>query len=141
MLRLLVPVDGSDASQRAIEHLLKKLGWYKETAEIHVLNVQYPLHGDVSMFVSQDQIRQFHHDEGMKAVQPARDRLQAAGVYCVLHIGIGEPAEIIVQYAREKRCDQIFRGTRGLGSVAGMLLGSVAMKVIHLSDIPVLLVK
>lgn len=141
MLRLLVPVDGSDASQRAIEHLLKKLGWYKEPAEIHVLNVQYPLHGDVSMFVSQDQIRQFHHDEGMKALQPARDRLQAAGVSCVLHIGIGEPAEIIVQYAREKQCDQIFMGTRGLGSVAGMLLGSVAMKVIHLSDTPLLLVK
>lgn len=141
MLRLLVPVDGSDASKRAIEQLLKGLGGYKEPAEIHLLNVQHPLHADVSMFVSSDQIRQFHHDEGMKALRPAREKLDAAGVPHAFHIGIGDPAAVISQYAREKACDQIILGTRGLGAVAGMLLGSVAAKVIHLSDVPVLLVK
>jgi nucleotide-binding universal stress UspA family protein len=35
----------------------------------------------------------------------------------------------------------VVMGTRGLGAVTGMLLGSVATKVIHLSDVPVLLVK
>ncbi|HEX9811647.1 MAG TPA: universal stress protein [Burkholderiales bacterium] len=45
------------------------------------------------------------------------------------------------QYAREKRCDQIYIGTRGLGPITGMLLGSVTTKVLHLSDVPVLLVK
>jgi nucleotide-binding universal stress UspA family protein len=48
---------------------------------------------------------------------------------------------MIVQFATEKQCDQIVIGPRGLGSVQGVLLGSVASKLIHLSPIPVLLIK
>ncbi|MCJ9712965.1 universal stress protein, partial [Bordetella hinzii] len=41
----------------------------------------------------------------------------------------------------EKQCDRIVMGTRGLGAVGGLVLGSVAQKVIHLSPVPVTLVK
>ena len=51
------------------------------------------------------------------------------------------PAEVICKYAKEKGVFQIFMDTRGLGSVSGLLLGSVATKVIHFTDVPVLLVK
>ena len=54
---------------------------------------------------------------------------------------VGDPAETIAKVAREQACDLIVMGTRGLGTVTGVLLGSVATKVIHLSDRPVLLVK
>ncbi|MBI2313399.1 MAG: universal stress protein [Betaproteobacteria bacterium] len=141
MLRLLVPIDGSETSLRAVDHLLKKIGWYKNTVEIHLLNVQPHLHQDVGMFVSHEQIREFHHEQGLKALKGARDKLDAAGAPYVFHIGTGEPAHVIAHYARERRCDQIFMGTRGLGSVASMLIGSVTIKVIHLTDIPVVLVK
>lgn len=141
MLRFLVPVDGSETSLRAVDQLLKKLPWYREPVDIHVLNVQYPLHGDVSMFVSKEQIRDFHQDEGIKALAAAREKLDARGVKYVHHVAIGEPAQVIVQYAREHRVDQVFMGTRGLGAVAGLIMGSVAAKVIHLCDVPVLLVK
>lgn len=141
MPRFLVPVDGSETSLRAVDQLLKKLQWYKEPVDIHVLNVQYPLHGDVSMFVGKDQIREFHHDEGLKALASAREKLDARGVKYVHHIAIGDPAQVIAQYAREQKVDQVFMGTRGLGSVAGLIMGSVAAKVIHLCEVPVLLVK
>lgn len=141
MPRFLVPVDGSETSLRAVDQLLKKLQWYKEPVDIHVLNVQYPLHGDVSMFVGKDQIRDFHHDEGLKALASTREKLDARGVKYVHHIAIGDPAQVIAQYAREQKVDQVFMGTRGLGSVAGLIMGSVAAKVIHLCEVPVLLVK
>ncbi len=141
MLTLLVPVDGSESAMRAVYHLIRKSGWYREPVEIHLLNVQYPLHGDVRMFVSDEQVRNFHHDEGLKALEPARKALDEAKVPYILHIGVGDPAEVIAEYAREKGCDQIFMGTRGLGRIAGMLMGSVATKVIHLTNVPVLLVK
>jgi nucleotide-binding universal stress UspA family protein len=141
MLKMLIPVDGSESAMRAVQHLIKKASWYKEPAEVHLLNVQYPLHGDVQMFLDHEQVRGFHHDEGIKALDSARQALDAAGLSYVFHIGVGEPAAVITEYARDKRCDQILMGTRGLGSVAGLLLGSVATKVIHLSDVPVLLVK
>ena len=57
------------------------------------------------------------------------------------HIGIGEPAHVIAHYANEKAIDQIVMGTRGLGSVAGLVMGSVTTKVLSLTDVPVLLIK
>lgn len=141
MLRFLVPVDGSETSLRAIDHLIKTLAWYKEGPEVHLINVQPALHGDVSMFVDKEQIRRFHHEEGLKALAAAREKLDAGGVNYVFHIGVGDPAHVIAHYAREKEMDEIFMGTRGLGSVGSLLLGSVATKVLHLTEIPVLLVK
>lgn len=142
MLRILVPVDGSETSDRAIDHLMKKLGWYKNTVEIHLLNVQHSLHGDVSMFVSHEQLRNFHHEEGIKALQSARAKLDAAGVPYIFHVGVGEaPALIITHYARDKQCDQILMGAHGRGPIKGMLMGSVTRKVLHLTDVPLLLVK
>ena len=143
MLKLLVPVDGSEHSNRTIDHLLKNLDWYKDGVEIHLLNVQRPVpYGSrVASVVGQDRINQYHHDEGMAALKTAMQKLDAANVKYHYHIGVGDEAETIVRYAKEKGCDQIYMGTRGMGSVSSLLLGSVATKVIHLAEIPVVLVK
>ena len=143
MLKLLVPVDGSESSSRAVDHLIKKLAWFKIKAEIHLLNVQHPIpYGSrVSSVVGHDKIAQFHQEEGMAALKNAMKKLDAAKLKYHYHIGVGEAAEVICQYAKDKGCDQIFMGTRGLGSVSGLVLGSVATKVIHLSPVPVVLVK
>lgn len=141
MLRILVAVDGSESSDRAVSHLLKKLGWYKEGAEIHLLNVQSALPSDVSRFISAEQLEGFHRDRGAEALASARRILDAAGVAYVTHIGIGEPAHVIAHYAAERKIDQIVMGTRGLGAVAGLVMGSVTTKVLSLTDVPVLLIK
>jgi nucleotide-binding universal stress UspA family protein len=142
-MKILVAVDGSEPSSRAVDHLKKELGWYKGDVEIHLLNVQrqIPYGGRVSSFVGQEQINKYYHDEGMTALKSAMQKLDAAGVKYQHHIGVGEEAEVIVRYAEEKGCDRILMGTRGMGSVSSLLLGSVATKVIHLSPVPVLLVK
>ncbi|AKH37409.1 MULTISPECIES: universal stress protein [Nitrosomonas] len=141
MLKILLPVDGSDACNKAIAHFIQLLNWYKEVPEIHLLNVQFPLPGDISTFISQTNIKQYHQDEGMKDLKSACDLLDQAGIAYQYHVVVGEVAKMIVQFAAEKQCDQIVLGPRGLGTVQGMLLGSVASKLIHLSPIPVLLVK
>lgn len=141
MLRILVAVDGSESSDRAVSHLLKKLGWYKEGAEIHLLNVQSALPTDVSRFISAEQLEGFHRERGEEALASARGILDGAKVAYLTHIGIGEPAHVIAHYANERKIDQIVMGTRGLGSVAGLVMGSVTTKVLSLTDVPVLLIK
>jgi nucleotide-binding universal stress UspA family protein len=139
MLRVLVPVDGSESSLRAVQFVLEKVPLYKEPLELHLLNVQHPFPGTIQGV--HEQAERYHHDEGTKALAAARKALDAAGVKYVYHIGVGEAAETIAHFAKEKKIEQIVMGTRGLGSIANMLLGSVASKVLHLVDVPVLLVK
>lgn len=141
MFRILVAVDGSESSDRAVSHLLKKLAWYSEKVEVHLLNVQAALPNDVSRFINAEQLDGFHREQGASALASARAILDGAKVAYVTHIGIGEPAHVIAHYATEKAIDQIVMGTRGLGSVAGLVMGSVTMKVVSLTDVPVLLIK
>jgi nucleotide-binding universal stress UspA family protein len=141
MLKFLLPVDGSDTSVKAVAEFIKLIGWYKEVPEIHLLNVQYPLRGSVPMFIDKESIDQYYQEEGMKELQPARELLDRAGIACRFHITAGTPPDMILRYAEEINCDQIIIGPRGLGAVKGILLGSVASKIMQLATIPVLLIK
>src|SRR5262245_10383925 len=143
MLKFLVPVDGSAASGRAIEQLLAVIGWYREKPELHLLNVQSALQvgGRVTAFIGQEQIAQYHQDEGLAALAPARQKLDTAGIPYHYHIGVGEVAEVIMRYVKDKGCDQIVMGTRGMSGVSSIMLGSVANKVIHAANVPVLLLR
>lgn len=142
-MRVVVAVDGSECSQRAVAHLIKKRAYYgdPEQLNIHLLNVQHPLHRDIDMFIDRGEIKRYHHDEGLEALQPARKLLDQAGVKYTFHISLGDVAEVIARYAAEKHCDQIIMGTHGHGVVAGLLLGSTTRKVLHLASVPVLLVR
>lgn len=142
MLKVLVPVDASESSARGVDHLITIARSFRDPIEVHLLTVHHHIpYGRAASSVAGDQIQQYYQEEGLAALKPARDRLDAAQIPYIFHIGLGEPAEVIVRYAREKSCDQIIMGTRGLGSVSGLLLGSVAMKVLHLASVPVTFVK
>lgn len=141
MLKILVPVDGSENSQRAVAEAVRFAGNSKEPVELHLLNVQLPVvSGDVKMFVGRDAVEAYYRDEGDKALATACTLLAKSGVTHVHHIGVGPIAETIAAYVKDQGCAQVIMGTRGLGSVAGLLLGSVATKVLHLVEVPVTLV-
>jgi nucleotide-binding universal stress UspA family protein len=56
-------------------------------------------------------------------------------------VEIGPAAEIIARVAREQGCDGIVMGSRGLGAVSSVLLGSVSSRVLEITDLPVTLLK
>ena len=138
---LLVPVDGSEASGRALDGLINQFGLYKDGVAIHLLNVQRALSSRAAAHIAGDAVPDYHREQGVAELAPARARLDAAKIPYQHHIAVGEPAEVIARYAKEQGCDQIVMGTRGMSSVSNLLLGSVATQVIHLSSVPVLLVK
>jgi nucleotide-binding universal stress UspA family protein len=142
MMEILLPVDGSENSLRAVRHVIAMKEQYRDPIEVHLLNVQLPVaSGAVKMFIGRQQLNDFYRDEGVVALKDARALLDQAGVSYQHHIGVGDLAGTIVSYAKEKQCRQIVIGTRGRGSFAGALLGSVTTKVIHLADMPILLIK
>ena len=142
MLKALVAIDGSDNALGAVQHVIK-LVHGREPLEVHVLNVQAPLHGDVSMFVNGSVIREYHAEQADKALARACSMLDEAGIAYVRHVEIGHAAAVIAQCAKKLQCDKVIMGTRGLGTMTSLLLGSVSHEAIHQMDpaIPVTLVK
>lgn len=141
-MKILIPVDGSTGANRAVENVISSVAMLKEVPQILLLNVQWKLAtGNVKMFISQETINDYYREHGMEALSAARSSLDAAGLAYTYHVGVGTPAEAIVQYAQEQKVDQIVMGARGESNLSKMLLGSVAGKVVHLAPMPVLLVK
>lgn len=140
-MRILIPVDGSERSLAAVRFAAQTLAPANRDLEIHLLSVQVPLPSAASSFVDAGVVRDFHLEEGNKALAGARKLLDDAGVRHVSNTAVGEPAETIAVYAEQRDCAGIVMSTRGLGSAVGLLLGSVAHKVLQLSKVPVTLVK
>ena len=140
-MRILVPVDGSDSSLAAVRFAIAKLASADTGLELHLLNAQSPLPSAATSFIDAGTVRDFHQEEGAKALAGARKLLDEAGVSYSSHVAVGDPADTIASYAEQRKCDAIVMGTRGLGRVAGLLLGSVATKVLHLTKVPVVLAK
>ena len=141
MLKVLLAIDGSENALRAVSYLIKRASATKDQYQVSLVNVQYPLHGTVATFINGAQLKQYHHEEGLKALAPAQALLDGAGIAHTDHLFVGDPAETISRFAREHGCDEIVIGSRGLGNIGSLLVGSVASKIIHLSHVPVVLVK
>lgn len=143
MKKVLIPVDGSECSLRAVRLVIDKRSRYADplTLEIHLVNVQPALSHDISRFASHDQIVLFHRDESEKQLQGACQLLDAAGARYIRHCEVGHPAEVITALAERLVCDQIVMGTHGRTALVELLVGSITLKVLHLATVPVLLVK
>jgi nucleotide-binding universal stress UspA family protein len=143
MRRVLVPVDGSDCSLRAVAYVVGDRARCATTDgyEVHLLNVQAPLPRDVTQFVGHAQVADFHRAESERALQPAEAVLVKAGVPFTSHAEVGHLGETIAQRADDLACDLIVMGAHGRGALAELLVGSIATRVIHLAHVPVLLVK
>ncbi len=139
--RILLAVDGSEPSARAVEYVCA-LRQSAVPVQVRLLNVQiFMASANVRRFISQEDIDAYCQAEGETALAPARKALQAAGLYGDELVVTGHVARTIVKEAMQSGCTRIVMGTRGHGAIANILVGSSALQVIHLSEIPVTLVK
>jgi nucleotide-binding universal stress UspA family protein len=146
-MKIVVPFDGSPPSHRAVDYALRiaaSVG--KESVTVPLLNVQ-EADPQVLDFFARDaaelaaRLTKQRRESGVKLLEAPVAKIQEAGVTAEPVVLLGEPAEVIASFVDRQRCDMVVMGTRGLGRVGGLLLGSVASKVIHLVKVPVTLVK
>ena len=144
VLRILVAIDGSEHSARTVKHVIRMKDSLRQTLEVLLVNVQPPIPMRDVLF--DGRLSEVHRleeplkEQGARELAPAATALGAAGVECHSHVEIGEPAPAIARFAMTHHCEMIVMGTRGMGAIASLFLGSVATKVVHLSPVPVLLV-
>ena len=142
MLTLLIAIDGSRYSDRALDYAVARAASTRDGARVHLLNVQMPLTGvNVKLFISKESQQAHYREEGMAVLAGPRQRLAEAGIEHDCHIGVGDPGQVIVDYAGSKGCNEVVMGTHGRGFLGGVVLGSVAQRVVQLASMPVVLVK
>jgi nucleotide-binding universal stress UspA family protein len=142
-MKILVPVDGSPASLRAVKLAIDQVKTVKG-ASLLVMNVQNLSTvglGDGAGLMSPEWIGNEEEKASAKVLQPAADICRQAGVPYGTRSERGAIAAAIERVCREEQVSHIVMGTRGLGGVRGLLLGSVATQLLHLVDVPVTLVK
>nr|WP_211187118.1 universal stress protein [Achromobacter sp. Bel] len=136
----MIPIDGSANSLRAVRYMIDHVR-ENGPCTLHLLNVQSPIvSGTVLAFISQEMIQDYYDDEAKTALGDAKAALDKAGVMYQEALQVGPIAESIKTYATAHQCDHIVMGSRGLGAAGSLLLGSVALKVLHISHIPVVLI-
>jgi nucleotide-binding universal stress UspA family protein len=142
-MRILLAVDGSKNSLDAVQCLIEHADWYRESPEVLLVTVHLPVPKLPGMgaAVGKKQIADYYEQEGQARLEAAKRKLEAAKVKHQARVLVGPIAETIVKHARQERCDLIYIGTRGMTEMGKALLGSTATKVLHISPIPVLLVK
>ncbi len=143
MRRILLAVDGSAPSMRAVQHVLAMQREFSDPAdvELHLLNVQYQVPGDVARFVTKEALQEYRAEQADQALAGARAALRDAGLPFKEHQRVGSPGATIAEVARAEQCDLVVLGTRGQGMASSALLGSVAQSALEHSPVPVLLVK
>lgn len=140
--KILLPVDGSEQSLRAVEHVIAQYETLREPPEIHLLHVHLPIPvGRIQAHVSKETLEGYYREEGRAQIDAAEQRLKAAGVPFISHIHVGQPADVIAREAAALGASLIVMGTHGRGGMASLVMGSVAGRVVHLATGPVLLVK
>lgn len=136
MLKILIPVDKSNESRYAIEHVIHRV-WTREALDIHLIHVQPRLSRYVARFVARSNRHAFYAERSASAFDAAGRLLDRAGLRYSVHVCLGDPAREIVRYAESNRFDGILIATARLGSVSELILGSVAANVLRTSRIPV----
>jgi nucleotide-binding universal stress UspA family protein len=140
MIKTLLAADGSEHVEHVTSFLIR-LAEAGTPVEVLLLNVQPEIVDWQTHGLAQESMHAQREYLGQQATEPVRRLLDAAGLRYELQVALGDPAEVIIQVAKEQGCDWIVMGTRGMGTFDGFALGSVARKVIHLAGVPVTLMK
>lgn len=142
MQKILVPIDGSECAMRALDYAIK-LAKQHGPLELHLVTVhpEPVIYGEIQVYVSQDKMQELQRKHCEDILRPAVEAAGNAGVTFTSEILTGETASEIVRRTGELGCDRIVMGTHGRGAIGALVMGSIAMKVVHLSEVPVTLVK
>jgi len=144
MHKILVAVDGSEHSERAVRYLIGLIqdgGLLGGSVEVHLVNVQPLLPTRIARDMAGDELDRYYDEKSAEDTQKAVALLTQEGIAFTSHTLLGDAASKIAVASQSLGCDSIILGSHGNGFLAGIFLGSVAAKVIQLSDIPITLVK
>lgn len=140
---ILVPIDGSATSERAIEEALR-LG-QQQGAQLELVHVLADIRlMEANSYINYAEMKETMKNSGRKILAKAQTVVQEAGIAAdtkLLEANGERIANVIIEEARRWPADLIVIGTHGRSGFSRVLFGSVAEGVVRTSHIPVLLIR
>lgn len=137
--RILLAIDGSDHALRAAT-LAGNLARSEKSVSLHMLTVFESVPSYLGEKEQQTLIAA-HMKESERVIAEGLARIGVLGAKVETEILSGSPAESIIEVAKDRKVDVVVMGSRGLGRIAGVLLGSQSQKVATHAPCPVLIVR
>ena len=145
--KVLVAVDGSGNSLKAVDYAIDiALKYGCEMYLLHVVD-KLEIPDEIKKYASVEKITDppeylVFAEIGNRILKKVEETAKGKGVQKVHPIILeGDPVDKITTFARDNDIDWIFMGSRGLGGVKGLLMGSVSNKVCHLTESTCITVK
>ena len=142
--KVLVPLDGSDLAEAALPQVrnLAAGGFIGEVILLSIIEID--LMGIPSTragVIDLPALRKDHFDRSQEYLEKIRSGLSAGGINVKTEAVEGKPAQTIVNYAEANDVDLIVIATHGYSGMKRLMFGSVALRVLHDSHVPVLLIR
>lgn len=140
-MKVLIPVDGSENSMRAVEYVLKMVKTHPKM-EVTLLAVacSYQNYNSEAILV-EDAVNKDCQSLFNSKLDAAKNVFVNDGISVNAILLQGEPADQIIHYVEKNGIDKIVMGSRGLGLLKAAVLGSVTYKVLNNVGIPVTIIK
>ena len=142
--RILVPIDGSLTSTRALQEAIKLAAGKAQLRLIYVIEEGYALDAEGYAFIDYAALQEAFRQTGERALAQAAEEVRRSGMTAetaVLDVPGEHTSKVIDNDAQSWDADLIVIGTHGRSGLGRLLMGSVAENVVRGASVPVLLVR
>ncbi len=140
-MKVLLAVDGSAYTKRMLAYIVTHGDWLGSKHQYTVIHCVAAVPHRAAAFLDSAQVREFYAEDADAVLAPVRRFLAKQGIEANYVHRIGSAAANIAKLAQQGKFDLVMMGTQGRGAIGGLLLGSVATKVLSLCSTPVLLIR
>ncbi len=140
-MKILAAVDGSPYTKRMLAYLAAHDEWLGAHHSYTVVHSVPAVPARAAAVLDKALVKSYYEDEAEKVFKPIRTFFARQGLAAEFVAKVGHPAETLAALANAGGFDLIVMGSHGHGSLAKLVLGSVANKVLAHTETPVLLIR
>lgn len=140
-MKILVPMDGSGAAMRALKQAIA-LARLDPGSSVHLVHAhEEPLiYGEIAVYVPRDKMAELQRQHSEALLAGGEAEVKGSRLPYTREVLSGPIGQTIARHAERSGCHLIVMGRHGKSALGEVLMGSVAMKVLHASSLPVMLV-
>ncbi len=140
-MKILTAVDGSPYTKRMLAYLAAHDEWLGAHHEYTVIHAVAPLPARAAAALDKATVKAYHDESAEKVFKPLRAFFAKQGLKASFVYKTGQPAEVVAEVAKKGDYDLLMLGSHGHGTLANLVMGSVATKVLANCGTPALLIR